>query len=132
MLLARKGGRRRCGECGNTRCVLVFFVICVPVWGRVALELLGVAITAPTRVVGAWNVIRWMVHPVGMGGLGVYSWFHFWLTSLGSNSRLFSVHFCSCKMGTRVVNLFYFGDSRSVLGSFQSASYILISQGTSN
>lgn len=40
-----------------------------------ALELFGMAITVPTRVVGAWNVIQWVVHPMGIGS--PVFWFFF-------------------------------------------------------
>lgn len=44
-----------------------------------ALELFGMAITVPTRVVSAWNVIQWVVHPMGIGSTVwvFFSPFHF-------------------------------------------------------
>lgn len=67
----------------------------------------------------------------GIASLGFYSWILFWLMTLGSNSRLFSVHFCSCKIETRAVNLFSVTQDLCLEG-FPSAGYILINQGTSN
>lgn len=75
-----------------------------------------------------WDAIPCVV---SIASLGFYSWILFWLMSLGSNSKLFSVHFCSCKRETRVVNLFSVTQDLCLEG-FPSASYILISQGTSN